>query len=44
MKDDFAEGWIDFQDAVDRIRMEYNLTDSDILEYCNMLKEDLQNE
>lgn len=40
MTDEFAEGWIEFQEFCGRLMTDRHLTIKDIEEYVKMLKED----
>jgi hypothetical protein len=42
MTDDFAEGWIEFEEFIDRLMGERKLTLKDIEEYVKMYKENRQ--
>jgi hypothetical protein len=39
MGDDFSDGWIDFEEEVDRIKQEHKLSLKDIKEYFKMYLE-----
>lgn len=40
MTDEFSEGWIEFEEEVDRIRQEHKLSLKDIKEYFKMYEKE----
>lgn len=40
MTDHFADGWMEFQIFIDRLRKEHNLSIKDIKEYVEMYEDD----